>query len=44
MILNRIIRETGWDEMDWIDLTQDNDQWRAHVNAVMALRIKYNFE
>jgi hypothetical protein len=26
------IRETGWECMDWIDLDQDRDQWRALVN------------
>jgi hypothetical protein len=25
------LREIGWDGMDWIDLTQDRDQWRALV-------------
>jgi hypothetical protein len=29
------LREIGWDGMDWIDLVQDRDQWRALVNAVM---------
>jgi hypothetical protein len=27
-----------WDSMDWIDLAQDMDQWRAVVNTVMNLR------
>jgi hypothetical protein len=29
------LREIGWDGMDWIDLVQDRDQWRALVNTVM---------
>jgi hypothetical protein len=33
------LREIGWDGRDWIDLTQDRDQWRALVNAVMNLRV-----
>jgi hypothetical protein len=33
------LREIGWDGMDWIDLAQDRDQWRALVNTVMNLRI-----
>jgi hypothetical protein len=31
--------EIGWDGVDWIDLVQDRDQWRALVNMVMNLRI-----
>jgi hypothetical protein len=27
--------ERGWDGVDWIDLAQDRDQWRALVNVVM---------
>jgi hypothetical protein len=27
------LRETGRDGMDWIDLAQDRDQWRALVNT-----------
>jgi hypothetical protein len=23
------LREIGWDGMDWIDLVQDSDWWRA---------------
>jgi hypothetical protein len=32
-------REIGWGGMDWIDLAQDRDQWRALVNTVMNLRV-----
>jgi hypothetical protein len=32
-------RERGWDGVDWIDLAQDRDQWRALVNTVMNLRV-----
>jgi hypothetical protein len=32
------LREIGCDDMDWIDLAQDRDQWRALVNTVMNLR------
>jgi hypothetical protein len=35
-------RVIGWDGMDWIDLAQDGDQWRALVNTVMNLRVPYN--
>jgi hypothetical protein len=33
------LREIGWDDMDWIDLTQGRDQWMALMNRVMNLRI-----
>jgi hypothetical protein len=33
------LREIGWDGMDWIDLVQDRDPWRALVNTVTNLRV-----
>jgi hypothetical protein len=32
-------RSRVWDGMNWINLTQDRDQWRALVNTVMNLRV-----
>jgi hypothetical protein len=31
--------EVGCNTMDWIDLAQDRDQWRALVKPVMNLRV-----
>jgi hypothetical protein len=33
------LREIGWDGVDWVDLAQVRDQWRALVNTVMNLRV-----
>jgi hypothetical protein len=33
------IREIRWDGVDWIELAQDRDHWRALVNTVMYLRL-----
>jgi hypothetical protein len=32
------VREIGWGGMDWTDLAQDREQWRALVSTVMNLR------
>jgi hypothetical protein len=33
------LREIGWDGVDWNDVAQDRDQWRALVKTVMNLRV-----
>jgi hypothetical protein len=32
-------REIGWDGVDWVELAQDRDHWRALVNTVMNIRV-----
>jgi hypothetical protein len=31
--------EVRWGDVDWIDLAQDRDRWRALVNSVLNLRV-----
>jgi hypothetical protein len=33
------LREIGWEDVDWVHLAEDRDQWRALVNMVMNLRV-----
>jgi hypothetical protein len=40
--IKMVLREIGCGGMDWIDLTQDRDQWRALVYTVMNLRVLQN--
>jgi hypothetical protein len=32
-------REIGWGSVNWFQLAQDRDRWRALVNTVMNLRV-----
>ena len=33
------LQKVGCEAIDWIELAQDRDRWRALVNAVMKLRV-----
>jgi hypothetical protein len=33
------IQEVGCEGMEWIELAQNTDRWRARVNVVMNLRV-----
>jgi hypothetical protein len=37
--INMDLQEVGYGGMDWIELTQDGDRRRAHMNVVMNLRV-----
>jgi hypothetical protein len=41
-IIKTDLQVVGWRAMDGIDLAQDKDRWRAHLNAVKNLRIPQN--
>jgi len=37
--IKMVVQEMECGRMDWIELAQDRDRWRALVNAVMKLRV-----
>jgi len=34
-----ILKEVGWDGLDWINVAHCRDQWRVLVNRLMYLRV-----
>ena len=36
------LQEVGCEGLDWIDLAQDRDRWRALVNVVMSIWVLYD--
>jgi hypothetical protein len=42
--IKRGLPEVGSEGMDWIEIAQDRDSWRAQVNAVMKFWVPFNAE
>jgi hypothetical protein len=41
--IEMVLGDGGCDNMDWIRLVQDRDQWRALVNTVLKLWVSIQF-
>jgi hypothetical protein len=37
--IKMVLKEIGWDDVDWIDLGHERGRWRALVNTVMNLPV-----
>jgi hypothetical protein len=42
--IRKDLRKIVWEDVDWIHLVQDRDQWRALVNTVMNIRVPYKVD
>jgi hypothetical protein len=38
-IIKMVLREIGWENVDWIHMAQDRDWWQAVVNMAMNLQV-----
>jgi hypothetical protein len=38
-VFSNDLTEIEWDGVDWIDMAQDKDQWRALVNTVLNIPV-----
>jgi len=36
------LKETRWEDVDWIGIAQDTDRWQALVNTVTNLLVEEN--
>ena len=36
------VKETGWENTNWINLAHDKDKWRALVRTVINILVLYN--
>jgi hypothetical protein len=44
IILKLIFKKWEWGDMDWIDLAQNREGWRALLNVAMNLPVPQNAE
>jgi hypothetical protein len=37
--IRKDLREIGWEDVDWMHVAQDRNQWQVLMNTVMNLRV-----
>jgi hypothetical protein len=38
------LKEIGWEDIKWIHLAQDKDQWEANLKMVMNLHVPWSIQ